>query len=147
MNAWLILRGLRTLEIRLKKSQENGVKVASWLAENPKIRKVNFPFHPSHPQFDIARKQMSGCGGLLSFELDTDELHKIDAFCNNLKYFLLACSWGSYESLCFPTAALINSTNYSNNPFKKNLIRIYCGLEDSENLINDLENALFLSSI
>ena len=147
MNAWLILRGLRTLPIRLKKSHENGMAVAEFLATHPKIRKVNYPFHPSHPQFDLAQKQMKGAGGLLSFELNTEDITKVDKFCNSLKYFLLACSWGSYESLCFPSAALITSSNYQKNSFNISLIRIYCGLEDAENLIVDLKSALFLAEL
>jgi cystathionine beta-lyase/cystathionine gamma-synthase len=147
MNAWLILRGLRTLPIRLKKSHENGMAVANFLANHPKIRKVNYPFHPSHPQFELAKKQMKGAGGLLSFELETEDITKVDKFCNSLKYFLLACSWGSYESLCFPTAALITSSNYQKNSFNKSLIRVYCGLEEPENLIDDLNQAIFLAGI
>ena len=147
INAWLILRGLRTLPIRLKKSHENGMAVAGFLANHPKIKKVYYPFHPSHPQFDLAQKQMKGAGGLLSFELNTEDLTKVDTFCNSLRYFLLACSWGSYESLCFPAAALITSSNYQKNSFNKSLVRIYCGLEDAENLVDDLNNALFLAGI
>jgi len=147
MNAWLILRGLRTLPIRLQKSHENGMAVANYLGSHPKVKKVNYPFHPSFPQFSLAASQMKGAGGLLSFELDTEDLAIVDKFCNSLKYFLLACSWGSYESLCFPSAALITSSNYQKNSFKPGLIRIYCGLESSDQLILDLENAFFSSGI
>lgn len=147
MNAWLILRGLRTLPIRLKKSHENGMEVADWLSKHPKIKKVNFPFHPSHPQFDLAQRQMTGSGGLMSFELDTDNLEVVDAFCNHLQYFLLACSWGGYESLCFPSAALVTSTNYGQYSHTIGLMRIYCGLEDAENLIDDLNQAIIFSGI
>ena len=147
MNAWLILRGLRTLPIRLQKSHENGMQVAEFLFNHPKIRKVNYPFHHSHPQYELAKMQMKGAGGLLSFELETEDLSKIDAFCNALKYFLLACSWGSYESLCFPSAALITSSNYNKNTFNKSLIRIYCGLEDADNLIQDLNQAIISAGL
>lgn len=147
MNAWLILRGLRTLSIRLQKSHENGMQVAEFLFNHPKIRKVNYPFHHSHPQYELAKMQMKGAGGLLSFELETEDLSKIDAFCNALKYFLLACSWGSYESLCFPSAALITSSNYNKNTFNKSLIRIYCGLEDADNLIQDLNQAIISAGL
>lgn len=147
MNAWLILRGLRTLPIRLKKSQENGMAVAEWLSKQPKIKQLRYPFHSSHPQFELAQKQMGGAGGLLSFVLDTEDFGKIEKFCNSLRYFLLACSWGGYESLCFPTAALVSSANYQKANQNPGLVRLYCGLEEKENLVADIENALFLSGI
>lgn len=147
MNAWLILRGLRTLAIRIQKSHENGMKVAKYLAHHSKVKKVNYPFLESHPQFDVATKQMKGCGGLLSFELDSSSPEKVEKFCNSLQFFLLACSWGSYESLCFPAISLSTSANYSKNPFPLGLIRIYCGLEEADNLIDDLESALIKSGL
>lgn len=147
MNAWLILRGLRTLPLRLKKSHETGMAMAEWLSKHPKIKQLRYPLHPSHPQWEIAKKQMKGSGGLLSFKLDTDQFEKVETFCNSLKYFLLACSWGGYESLCFPSAALQISANYPQKPENIGLIRIYCGLEDFENLKADIDNALFLSQI
>jgi cystathionine beta-lyase/cystathionine gamma-synthase len=147
MNAWLILRGLRTLQLRVKKSDENGMKISGFLASHPAVEKVYYPFLPSHPGHEIAKKQMSGCGGLMSIELKTKELEKISAFTNSLKYFLLACSWGSYESLCFPAAAMVSSSNYHSGPFPPNLVRFYCGLDEAEHLQDDLENALFLSGI
>lgn len=147
MNAWLILRGLRTLPIRLKKSQENGLVVADWLSRNPKIRKVFHPLHSTNPQLEVAQRQMSGAGGLLSFELDTNDFAKVERFCNHLRYFLLACSWGGYESLCFPAAALVQSANYQNSTRPIGLIRIYCGLEDADNLIDDLNQAIIFSEI
>lgn len=147
MNAWLILRGLRTLQIRLKKSEENGLAVAEWLVKNPKIRKVNHPLYPSNPFYKVAKKQMTGAGGLLSFELKTTDVFQVEKFCNHLKYFLLACSWGGYESLCFPAAALLQSSNYQNSARPIGLIRIYCGLEDADNLIDDLDRAIIFSGI
>lgn len=147
MNAWLILRGLRTLPIRLKKSHENGMQVADFLAAHPGVKKVHYPFHPGHPQHRLARSQMKGCGGLMSFELNTEDPKKIEAFCNALRFFLLACSWGSYESLCFPAIGLVSSANYSKNPFPIGLVRLYCGLEDASLLISDLNQAFEKSGI
>lgn len=147
MNAWLILRGLRTLPIRLKKSHENGMQVADFLAAHPGVKKVHYPFHPGHPQYQLARSQMKGCGGLMSFELNTEDPKKIEAFCNALRFFLLACSWGSYESLCFPAIGLVSSANYSKNPFPIGLVRLYCGLEDASLLIGDLNQAFEKSGI
>jgi cystathionine beta-lyase/cystathionine gamma-synthase len=79
---------------------------------------------------------MKGCSGLFSIELNTNDPQKIENFCNSLRYFLLACSWGSYESLIFPAIAI--------TPFPENwkLIRISIGLDEPETLINDLQQAL-----
>jgi cystathionine beta-lyase/cystathionine gamma-synthase len=121
--------------------------MAEFLSKHPAIEKVYYPFHPEHPGYEIARKQMTGAGGLLSFTLNTTDPDKIERFANGLKAFLLACSWGSYESLCFPAAAMVQSANYHNSPFPPNLFRIYCGLEESDVLIADIRNAIFLSGI
>lgn len=147
MNAWLILRGLRTLELRMLRSHENGMAIAQFLDKHPAVKKVNYPFLESSATYHLAAKQMKGCGGLMSFELNTTELNKIETFCNHLKYFHLGCSWGSFESLCFPAATLYTSANYSQTHLPVNLIRIYCGLEHFETLKQDLEQALFLSGI
>lgn len=147
MNAWLILRGLRTLSVRLRKSHENGMAVAAFLAGHRAVEQVSYPFHPSHPQYELARRQMEGAGGLMSFTLKTRDMEKIEAFTNHLRIFLLACSWGSYESLCFPAAALQTSANYSTSPFPPHMFRIYCGLEESITLIRDLENAFFSAGL
>lgn len=142
MNAWLILRGLRTLPLRLEKSASNGLAVACFLENHPCVEKVWFPWLESHPDHSLAKRQMRGCGGLLSFSLKTDEADRIEKFVNGLRVFLLACSWGSYESLCYPAMAAMDSGNYANGPYPINLIRIYCGLESAETLIEDLAAAL-----
>lgn len=147
MSAWLILRGLRTLEIRLKKSHENGLAVARFLEQHPSVDQVFYPWLENHAGYEIARKQMTGAGGLLSVRFKSQDESKISAFANHLQYFLLACSWGSYESLCFPQAALCDSANYQSARVDPSIFRLYCGLDDAENLIADLDRAIFLSSI
>ena len=142
MNAWLILRGLRTLPLRLEKSAENGLKVARFLEAHPAVEKVWFPWLESFDGHLLAKKQMRGCGGLLSFTLKTKDIGEIEAFVNRLRVFLLACSWGSYESLCYPVLASCGSGNYGNSPLPLNMIRLYCGLESAESMMADLENAL-----
>jgi cystathionine beta-lyase/cystathionine gamma-synthase len=142
MNAWLILRGLRTLPLRLEKSAENGLKVARFLESHPAVERVWFPWLESFEGHQLARKQMKGCGGLLSFTLKTDKPEIVEAFVDKLKVFLLACSWGSYESLCYPAMAASDSGNYGNSPHPFNMIRLYCGLESSETMLEDLSEAL-----
>jgi cystathionine beta-lyase/cystathionine gamma-synthase len=146
LNAWLILRGLRTLPLRLEKSAANGLAVARFLEAHPLVERVWFPWLESHPGHQIAKRQMKGCGGLLSFTIKTDSPEKVEAFVNSLKVFLLACSWGSYESLCYPAIAAQDSSNYANGPYPFNLIRLYCGLEESSTMIADLESAFKLVS-
>jgi cystathionine beta-lyase/cystathionine gamma-synthase len=141
-DAWLILRGLRTLPIRLKASDESAAKVVAFLEQHPKIEKVHYPFASKFPQLELAKKQMKGCGGLFSIEVKAKNLTDMELFCNALKYFLLACSWGGYESLQFPNCTLLTSQNYSSTTLPFNLVRLYVGLEDADLIIDDLGNAL-----
>jgi cystathionine beta-lyase/cystathionine gamma-synthase len=140
-NAWLILRGLRTLPVRMKQISETTQKVVCFLEDHPKIDKVLWPFAKSYPKYELARQQMKGAGGLFSFTLKTKEMEKVDMFCNKLKRFLLACSWGGYESLVFPGSVLYSSMN-NNKAIPFNLIRMYAGLEEPAVLIQDIEQAL-----
>jgi len=140
-NAWLMLRGLRTLPLRLKHISESTAQIVQYMEHHPKVDKVLWPFAKDFPQLTLAKKQMKNAGGLFSFTLKTDEIPKVDAFCNALKYFLLACSWGGYESLVFPASVLYDSFN-NNKVLPYNLIRMYVGLEEPEVLIVDIEKAL-----
>jgi len=140
--AALMLRGLRTLPLRLEKSNENGQKIVAFLDNHPKIEKVYYPFSPKFDQLELAKKQMTGCGGMFTIQLKTTDLAAIARFCDHLKLFLLACSWGGYESLAFPMAALQSSLNYDQNSLPPNIIRFYAGLEEADELIADLAAAL-----
>ena len=141
-DAWLMIRGLRTLRLRVERSASTTKKVVAFLEGHPKVEKVNYPFLESNPQYELARKQMKDCGGMFSIVLKTDDLDAIEKFCDGLKRFLLACSWGGHESLLFPICALYDSLNYQHKEVPWNLIRIYIGLEEPEELIADLEEAL-----
>ncbi|HOY31737.1 MAG TPA: aminotransferase class I/II-fold pyridoxal phosphate-dependent enzyme [Bacteroidales bacterium] len=140
-NAWLVLRGLRTLPLRMKHSHESTKKIVVYLENHPKIDKVLWPFASGSRQSALAQQQMKGAGGLFSFTMKTTDIHTVDVFCNALKRFLLACSWGGYESLVFPGSVLYSSSN-NNKEIPFNLIRMYVGLEDAELLIKDIEQAL-----
>jgi len=94
----------------------------------------------SNPSFELAKKQMKQGGGLISVQLKAKDIATVEVFCNSLKAFLLATSWGGHESLCFPTCALIQSASFS-KPLPFNLIRLYIGLEDPAYLKADLEKA------
>jgi len=140
-DAWLMLRGLRTLPIRMEKVAQTTPEVVAFLEGHPLVEEVYYPFSPSFPQYELAQKLMKQPAGLFSLKLKTEEPAAVDRFCNSLKQFLLACSWGGYESLIFPMAALTTSANYANSPVPWNLIRVYIGLEPSELLIADLQQA------
>lgn len=141
-NAWLLLRSLRTLPIRLEKITANANKVINYLEQHPKVGAVLHPFSKNNKQLDLAKKQMKACGGLFSITLKNPSLEKIEAFCNSLKHILMAVSWGGYESLIIPACAGINKADFDVNHPRHALIRVYVGLEEPEYLIKDLEQAL-----
>lgn len=140
--AWLLLRGLRTLPLRLQRSFESTKIITGWLAAHPEIEKVIWPFSEGFKQSELAREQMQGCGGLFSITLKNSTFDKIETFCNSLKHILLAVSWGGHESLAVPAIASVNENQYNEHDERHQLIRIYIGLEDPQYLIADLEQAL-----
>lgn len=141
MNAWLMLRGLRTLPIRMERVEKTTRQVIDFLASHPKVGKIFYPFHPSHPQHDLARKQMRNGTGQFTIQLKTEDPDKVVAFCDSLKTFYLACSWGGHESLIFPAITLVTSLNYSTATTPLNMIRFYVGLEEPDYLLADLKQA------
>jgi cystathionine beta-lyase len=136
--AWLIMRGIRTLHIRLEKHYENALKIMNFLKQHPKIENVLYPFDPDFPQYELAKKQMKGGSGLMSFKLKTNKIEKVIEFTNRINYFKRAVSWGGYESLIMPYAVTTDNISQELLP----LIRIHVGLEDPQLLINDLDEAL-----
>jgi len=141
-NAWLLLRGLRTLEIRLEKISDTADKVVDYLNQHPKIEQVLHPFSANNKDLALARTQMKKCGGLFSISLKNSSLEKIETFCNGLKHILMAVSWGGYESLIIPACAGLSKAEFDPNNKRHVLIRVYVGLEDPNYIIADLENAL-----
>ncbi len=139
-DAWLMIRGMRTLELRVNRSSSSAQQLAEWLEQHPKVEKTNYPFLKSNKNFGLAQKQMKQGGGLISIRLKAENVEAVERFCNSLKLFLLATSWGGHESLCFPLCALNQSASFT-NPLPFNLVRLYIGLEDPGVLKGDLENA------
>lgn len=143
--AWLLLRGLRTLELRMERHMRSALEVAAFLERHPKIKSVNYPGLASHPQYELACRQMKGFSGLMSFELNCDE-NGIKRFINSLRYFKIGVSWGGFESLVF--APLIGcGRDIPGGKWKEpgsvpDIVRISVGLEEVEDLIADLEQAL-----
>ena len=141
--SWLLIRGLRTLIVRLKEHGTNGLMIAQFLEKHPKVKRVHYPGLESHPQFELCQKQLSGGNGLLSFELDVPN-EKIRSFIRALSYFQLGPSWGGFESLVVaPTIGLSDET-LRGFMLPKGLVRIHVGLENVETLKTDLEEALKL---
>jgi len=140
-DAWLLMRGLRTLELRVNRSADSAEKVACFLEAHPKVKRVHWPGLPTHPQHALAMKQMKRVAGLMTIELDAPDVAAVERFCDNLKRFLIAVSWGGYESLQWPVCALQGPSGYYTDlPFT--MVRLYIGLEDADALIADLEQAL-----
>jgi cystathionine beta-lyase/cystathionine gamma-synthase len=140
-DAGLILRGLRTIELRVNQSSASAKKVSDFLENHPKIKQLNYPFSSKNPQLDLAKKQMKQGGGLLSIVIDAENEKAVERFCDSLKRFIMATSWGGYESLIFPLCALAASKSFE-NPLPWNMVRLYIGLEDADLLIEDLKQAL-----
>ena len=140
-DAWLMIRGLRTLEIRMQRVADTTAKVLSYIEKHPKVKSFSYPMHSSHPQYELAKKQLRRGTGQFSLYLNAKSIPEVERFCNALNRFLMACSWGGHESLIFPICALYDSANYNLSPHPWNLVRFYIGLEDPDVLIGDLEQA------
>ena len=141
-DAALIIRGLRTLELRMEKSNDSALKIINWLESRPEVEKINHPFSKDYPQKELARRQMSGCGGLFSVNFKTESIDNIRKFTDALNRFLFAVSWGGHESLIIPIAAFYNQPGQPDPELPWNLVRFYVGLEDPDWLIEDLESAM-----
>ncbi|MFT3904264.1 MAG: aminotransferase class V-fold PLP-dependent enzyme [Niabella sp.] len=141
-NAWLLLRGLRTFQTRLERIKNTTQKIVDYLDGHPLVDKVIFPFHPSFPQYQLAREQMKATLGLVTITLINKSRQAIVDFCEGLKTFLMAVSWGGHESLVLPRCAGIPPAHYNAAQESHRYIRLYFGLEDADYLMKDLEQAL-----
>jgi cystathionine gamma-synthase len=136
-DCWLILRGMRTVPWRMRAHSENGMKVAEFLAQHPKVAKVHYPGLPSHPGYEIARRQMSAFGGMLSFQVE-DGRDAALSVAAKTKIFIRATSLGGVESLIEHRASIEGPGTTS----PENLLRLSIGLENADDLIEDLDQAL-----
>ena len=144
-DAWLVLRGVKTLALRMEAHQNNAFKIAQFLEGHKNVKKVYYPGLKSHPQQDLIKKQMTGFGGIVTFELDTAKV-PLNAFFKKLKYFALVVSLGGVESLIevpwFMSHASMGKEGLKNSGITEETVRISTGIEDAEDLIEDLEQAL-----
>lgn len=143
-DSFLILRGIKTLAVRMEAHQKNAMKIAQYLESHSRVNKVIYPGLESHPQHGLAKKQMSGFGGMLSFELDGD-INDAKAFVESLRYFSLAESLGGVESLielpAIMTHASVPKEEREKIGLADGLIRISVGIENVDDLLEDLESA------
>lgn len=144
-DCYLCCRGLKTLQVRMEKHFKNGMAVARFLETNPRVEKVVYPGLPSHPQHELAKRQCSGCPGMVSFYIK-GALQHAKAFLKNLKLFTLAESLGGYESLAelpaIMTHASVPEKDRATLGINDTLIRLSVGLEDEQDLLEDLDRAL-----
>ncbi len=140
-DAWLLIRSLRTLPLRLERTKATTDKIVAWLEQHPQVDKVLYPFSKTFPQYDLAKKQMLWCGGLFSIHLKAKDIDEVETFCNSLKRFLMAVSWGGHESLLMPACSFHPNKQYDDSVFPFNHIRFYIGMEEADVLIEDLKQA------
>lgn len=141
-NAWLLIRGLRTLPVRLERINQSTNQLIDYLKQHPKIESIIFPFDPSFPQYELAKRQMKNAGGLVCFILKTRKREEIVRFCESLNHFMMAVSWGGHESLILPKCAGIKAADFDGENLEHRSVRMYVGLEEPGYLIADLEQAL-----
>ncbi|MEU7745919.1 PLP-dependent aspartate aminotransferase family protein [Nonomuraea sp. NPDC049158] len=137
-----VIKGLRTLPVRMAAHQERGLAVAGFLADHPAVRRVNYPGLPSHPGHAQALRQMSGFSSLFSLELETDSRPVVAAFIDLLRHFRIGVSWGGFESLVNAPALSTEESVRATMGIPIGLVRLSIGLEPAETLIKDLGLAL-----
>ena len=144
MDCWLALRGIKTLPLRMRRHDENGRRIAQWLSQHRAITRIYYPGLPSHPQHDLACRQMSGFGGMISIDLGEPE--KARRMAERTKIFALAESLGGVESLIGHPASMTHASvpvaMRQAMGLTDSLIRLSCGIEDADDLMADLEQAL-----
>jgi cystathionine gamma-synthase len=143
--SWMLIRGLKTLAVRVARQNDNALRVAEFLSQHDKVRRVHYPFLKNHPQHAIAREQMSGGGGMVSFEVEGtgDDARRLT---ESLRLFTLAPSLGGVESLVsipvLTSHAMISASERKKMGVTEQMIRLSVGIENADDLIADLEHAL-----
>lgn len=137
-----VVKGLRTLPIRLEAHSARASRVATFLAAHPRVREVNYPGLPGHPDAALVARQMTGLTGLFSMVLDTEDLDQVARFCDRLRHFRIGVSWGGHESLVNAPALTTLDSVRATMGIPAGLVRLSVGLEDAETLVGDLAAAL-----
>lgn len=147
MDSYLVLRGIKTLHLRVQRHSENGAKVAEYLASHPSVKRVYYPGLESHPNHDIAKKQMiGGFGGMVTFTFNSGKMEDAISFLEKVKVFTLAESLGGVESLAnhptLMTHASVPAEKRAEIGISDDMVRLSVGVEDIQDLLQDLEQAL-----
>ncbi len=141
-NAWLLIRGLRTLPARIERITRSTAEVVAFMKQHPKVESILFPFDETFPQYELAKQQMKGACGLFTFVLKANKMESIVKFCESLQHIMMAVSWGGHESLVIPKCAGIEPRDFDPANKEHRYVRVYVGLEDPQYLIDDLVQAL-----
>lgn len=145
-DCFLVLRGIKTLHLRMQRHCENAMQIARFLQDHPKVSQVNYPGLTDHPQHELAQQQMRGFGGMVSFTLHGDSMPEAVRVMESFKVFSLGESLGGVESLCTHPASMTHASipkeEREKNGLKDTLIRLSVGIEDAEDLIADLQQAI-----
>jgi len=144
-NAWLLIRGLRTLQARLERITRTTDTVTRYLKGHSKVESILFPFDESFPQYELAKRQMKGASGLISFFVHAQTRQQVVHFCESFQHIMMAVSWGGHESLILPKCASLTDGEFDPHNKEHRMLRLYVGLEDADYLIADLERAFSLS--
>jgi cystathionine beta-lyase/cystathionine gamma-synthase len=146
MDCFLVLRGIKTLAVRMRAHCENGETIAHWLKAHPKVAKVYWPGFTDHPGYNVAKAQMRGFGGMISFELKNDSVEEAKRVLSSTKVFSLAESLGGVESLINHPASMTHASipreERIKNGLSDSLIRLSVGIEDADDLIEDLKQVI-----
>ena len=140
-NAWLLIRGMRTLPARLDRITASTKKVIDYLKQHPKVESLLFPLDESFLQYELAKQQMTGACGLLTFIVKAEHIKQIEKFCEDLQHIFMAVSWGGHESLIIPKCSGIKPDEFNAANKEHRMLRLYVGLEEPEYIIKDLEQA------
>jgi cystathionine beta-lyase/cystathionine gamma-synthase len=140
-NAWLLIRGLRTLQARLDRITQTTAKLVQFLKQHSRIEEVIFPLDPQFPQYQLAKKQMKGACGLVTIVMKAERMEQVVTFCESLRHILMAVSWGGHESLAIPKCASLDPAAFNAADREHRMIRFYFGLEDADYLAADIEQA------
>jgi len=139
-DAFMVLRGLRTADVRMRRHEATALEVARWLQGRDEVAQVLHPALPSHPQHALFKRDFLGSSGLFSFELKSATPSQLAALCERRRYFRIGYSWGGFESLIMPAklGSIRSIRPWTGGP----LVRLHCGLEDAADLIEDLQDGL-----
>ncbi|TWI83408.1 cystathionine beta-lyase/cystathionine gamma-synthase [Lacibacter cauensis] len=140
-NAWLLIRGLRTLPTRLERINRSTKEVLAFVKAHPAVKRVLYPFDESFPQHQLARQQMKEAPGLFSLYVQAESRQQIVTFCESLQHIQMAVSWGGHESLLLPKCAGMQDEEFDATNAEHQMMRMYVGLEDAAYIIADLDQA------